>query len=193
MPLCQAQRAKMCSAGDTTNDEICTGPLHKQIAPALTLRALQVRAGFVEEIHSGNSARGFIVEEDRDNSVKGDDSPERAGADRWQCRRSCHSGKHRDCVPYQPQFLHVDLRRTLGVTTEPSPNLSREKDPHPRRSAASPAAKRARRVIRGSGRNILTGAREFPYSPVQLGLRFCENANGPSTASLDLNSFDCNS
>ena len=27
----------------------------------------------------------------------------------------------------------------------------------------------------------------MPYSPVQLGLRFCENASGPSTASLDLN------
>jgi hypothetical protein len=26
------------------------------------------------------------------------------------------------------------------------------------------------------------------YSPVQLGLRFCENASGPSTASFDLNS-----
>ncbi len=32
-----------------------------------------------------------------------------------------------------------------------------------------------------------------PYSPVQLGFRFCENASGPSTASFDLNSFDCKS
>src|SRR5271155_4251246 len=53
----------------------------------LGLRVFQVRAGCVEELHAGDAARGFVVEQDRHHAVECDYRPERARADRRErCR-----------------------------------------------------------------------------------------------------------
>src|SRR5271156_5173875 len=134
------------------------------LALVLRLRALAVGVDLLE---AGDAARDFIVEENRNDAPEADDHPERSSRDRRPSDADAHHNQRRDEVACRLNAIQL-----LSFLDSALLRLG---------SGCAAALRAPLRVSHG----IFQRA----YSPVQLGLRFCENAKGPSMASFECQSF----